>query len=113
MLAELGLTRRHGSQLTWLLFSGFPSLKQGRMHMSALLMEGEAGRRVVLLYLGAQLGTQWFPDVFRQPHGLQSPFMCAFSIPPPDSPVREASRCYHDYHFCLIGEETGSEREGK
>lgn len=31
MLAELGLTRRHGSQLTWLLFSGFPSLEQGRM----------------------------------------------------------------------------------
>ncbi|XP_025128650.2 interleukin-1 receptor-associated kinase-like 2 isoform X3 [Bubalus bubalis] len=41
MLAELGLTRHHGSQLTWLLFSGFPSLKQGRMHMSALLMEGK------------------------------------------------------------------------
>uniref|UniRef100_A0ABI0P5N9 Interleukin 1 receptor associated kinase 2 n=1 Tax=Bos taurus TaxID=9913 RepID=A0ABI0P5N9_BOVIN len=66
-------------------------------------MEGEAGRRAVLLYLGAQLGTQWFPDVFREPHGLQSPFMYAFSFPLPDSPVREASRCYHDYHFCLIG----------
>ena len=58
MLAELGLTRCHGSQLMWLLFSGFPFLKQGSMHMIALLMEGEAGRLAVLLYLGAQLGTQ-------------------------------------------------------
>ena len=32
--------------------------------MSALLMEGEAGRLAVLLYLGAQLGTQQFPQVY-------------------------------------------------
>ena len=90
-----------------------PISRTGKDAMSALLMEGEAGRLAVLLYLGAQLGTQQFPQVFREPRGLQSPFMSAFSFPPPDSPVREASRCYHDHHFGLIGEETGSEREGK
>ena len=52
-----------------------------------------------------------FPHVSRGLHGLQSPFMSALSFPPPNSPVRGASRCYHDCQFFLIGKETGSEKE--
>lgn len=110
MLAELGLTRT-----SWLAvdvsqqFSGFPISRTGKDAMSALLKEGEAEDWQYFI-LRAQLGLR--PQVFREPWSTEPFHVCTRPLLPP-SPVREASRCYHDHHFGLIGEETGSEREGK